>query len=501
MSERLTNHGHTLPSIADIAAIGVAMLLAVGGAERITQSDGDLFAHIAMGRWVIDSQAMPRASLFGDAALPTAFVAPAWGGATILAQLERIGGLSLVAAFIAALAGVTHFILAIYLRRRGGDAALVAVASAVGMVLAGTHWLARPHALSIAASASLLILMEGAGRRALVAIPALFLVWANVHGGWAFGLVILGCFTAGTVLEARLTRSPELRARSATLISALVLASLATFANPYGSSLHRAIVRTLTDPTVSGVIDEYRPPSWRDPGDLLFFVVLAVGALLLWRSRQRPSLASLLVMGVCTLFALRAGRNISLFGVTALPLLAVHLAPTAGQWWRNSSLAADLARYDSPLGAGRWASAALVLLLAVGVLHGRVGPLTVIQGDVSVERFPVRAVSALRVQGVAGRLLTTWTWSGYIPFAWPARRSFFDPLAFGPATVTSFGTMLLARDGWRDELNAGRLEVVLAPATLPLADSLLADPMWHTIFRDETAVVLRRTTSSRERRP
>lgn len=492
MSERSTNHGHTLPSIADIVAIGVAMLLAVGGGERITQSDGDLFAHIAMGRWVIDTQAIPRASLFGDATLPAAFVAPAWGAATFLALLERVGGLALVAAFTAALAGATHWALAHYVKRRGGDAALVAVASAVGMVLAASHWLARPHAFSIAASAALLILMEGGGRRAIVAIPVLFLLWANIHGGWAFGLVVLGCYTAGTVAEWGLTRTGDLRARAMTLIASSFLAALATFANPYGAELHRAIVRTLTDPTVSGVIDEYQPPTWRDPGDLLFFIVVVGGALLLWRSRRRPSLASLLVMAVCTLFALRAGRNISLFGVTAIPLLAAHLAPSATRWWRNSSLAADVARYDASRATGRWAGAALAVLLAIGVMHGRVGPVRIIQGDVSAQRFPVLGVAAMRAQDVPGRLLTSWSWSGYVPFAWPARRTFFDPLAFGPATVTSFGTMLLARDGWRRELDAHHIEVVLAPRSIPLADSLTRDPAWHTSYSDETGIVLQR---------
>ncbi len=492
VSERSTNHGHTLPSIADIVAIAVALLLAVGGAERITQSDGDLFAHIAMGRWIIDSQAIPRVSLFGDAALPTAFVAPAWGGATIFAFLERIGGLALVAAFTATLAGATHSALAIYMKRRGSDAALVAVASAVGMVLAATHWLARPHAFSIAAAAALLILMDGAGRRAIAAIPVLFLIWANVHGGWAFGLVILGCYTAGTVAESMLTRTGDLRARSMTLIASSVLAALATFANPYGAELHRAILRTLTDPTVSGVIDEYQPPTWRDPGDLLFFAVVISGAILLWRSRRRPPLPSLLVMAVCTLFALRAGRNISLFGVTAIPLLAAHLAPSVSRWWRHSSLAADIGRYDASRAAGRWASGAFALLLAIGAMHGRVGPVRIIQGDVSAQRFPVRGVAALRAQGVQGRVLTSWSWSGYVPFAWPARRTFFDPLAFAPATVTSFGTMLLARDGWRRELDAHQIEVVLAPRSLPLADSLMRDPSWRTSYSDDTAIALQR---------
>lgn len=496
--------GVTRPAIADLVAIAVMVLMVVAGGVRLTQSDGDLFAHIAMGRWILDLGAIPRGSLFGTAPSPAPFVAPAWGGATVFALLDRVGGLPLIAAFTAALAGATHGALASYWKLRGVPAALVVLASMLGMVLAATHWLARPHIFSLAASALLVILMEPRGRpalRPLVAIPALFFVWANLHGGWAFGLVILGGYTAGTLADAVVARSPEQRARGVALLGAMTVATLATFATPYGANLHIAIVRTLTDPAVSGVIDEYQPPSWREPGDLLFFALLGACAFLLWRSRRRLPQASLLVLAICTLFALRAGRNISLFGVTAWPLVASHLAPAATRWWRHSSLAADLARYDAPRGAGRWSAAVLTLLLIVGALRGRVGGASFTESEVDPRRFPVAAVEALRREGSNDGLLTTWSWSGYVPYAWPGRRTYFDPLAFQSATVSAFGTMLLARDGWRRELAANGIERVMLPPGVPLADSLRNDPAWRTAFQDETAIVMQQSPAARGRRP
>jgi len=76
----------------------------------------------------------------------------------------------------------------------------------------------------------------------------------------------------------------------------------------------------------------------------------------------------------------------------------------------------------------------------------------VIADSVDGDRFPVVAVNRLRAAGNQANTLTTWVWSGYVPFAWPGKRVFFDPLLFSPAILDRFGEMLLTRAGWRQQL-------------------------------------------------
>ena len=482
-------------------AISVAVVLLFAATTALTQSDGDLFAHIAFGREILTRQAIPDASVLGfapAAALP--LVAPAWGSAAILAMLDRMGGLTMVAAFTAVLAGATHGALASLLKRHRVDSVALLLASMLGVVLVSSHWLARPHAFSLATSALLIILLDRGTWKAAAAIPALFVLWTNLHGGWLFGIIVLSAWTLGTIVE-HLLDWPSAAARPwQPPALALALSLPATLANPYVLALHKAVLASLADASIGRVINEYQPPSFRNPSDLVFFVLLALTVLLMVRARRWPPLPWLFVMLLTTAFALRAGRNISLFGVTAWPLLTLHLAPEVSPWLRRFSVSASQGASPNDVRAcapaGRWSAAVFALLLLLGAMGGRVAGATLIDGRVDPRRFPVEAARRLRADSISGSLLTTWTWSGYVPYAWHGRRTFFDPLSFSARTLDSFGTMLLAQPGWRGELDAHAIEWVMVPASVPLGDSLRHDAAWSTWHEDSTALVLHRVAAT-----
>src|SRR5262249_39320806 len=76
-------------------------------------------------------------------------------------------------------------------------------------------------------------------------IPLLFVVWANLHGGFVIGLAYLAYLA---VTE-----------RQAIWLKILALSGLATFVNPYGPMLYVEIARTLFDSQLHWQIVEWRP--------------------------------------------------------------------------------------------------------------------------------------------------------------------------------------------------------------------------------------------------
>jgi hypothetical protein len=130
--------------------------------------------------------------------------------------------------------------------------------------------------------------------------------------------------------------------------------------------------------------------------------------------------------------------------------------------------------------------------LLLGALHGKAAGRSLIADSVDANRFPVVAVDRLRAAGNQANTLTTWVWSGYVPFAWPGKRVFFDPLLFTPAILDRFGQMLLTRPGWREQLAKSEVGTVVLPPGVPLADSLALDIGWTQWHRDGTAVVFLR---------
>jgi hypothetical protein len=468
----------------DLVAVIVMALFAFAEGVALTQSDGDLFAHIRLGQISLAQGNIPSGSVLGFSFTAGA-VYPAWLAAVWFAALYRWGGLALIVATTAIVAGVAHGAAAVLFRRHGVEFRSSLVASLLGLALASSHWLARPHEFTLLFSALLLLLLETSEKWVVPACGLLFLFWANLHGGWAFGLVILGCYAAGDVLEWWGSGDRDFwRSRLQRDLLALGFAAIATFGTPYGARLHRAVLSTLSDRSVATLINEYQPPGLSALPDILFFIVLTLSVLAMVATRRRPSSPRLLALLATTAFALRAGRNIALFGLVGWPLIALHVLKRATP--------ADAEAKRAGTGLQRVGIVAIpfaLFLLVLGALHGSVGGRELIANSVESDRFPVVAVNRLREAGNSDRTLTTWVWSGYVPYAWPGKRVYFDPLLFSPAILDRFGQMLLTRAGWREQLASSAISVVVLPRGVPLADSLTTDIDWTQWHRDGTATV------------
>ena len=476
----------------DLVAVIVMALFAFAEGVALTQSDGDLFAHIRLGQIILGGSTIPPTSVLGFS-FGAAAVYPAWLAAVWFAVLHKIGGLALIVATTAVVAGVAHGAVSSLFRRRGMTSRANLLASLLALALAASHWLARPHEFTLLFTALLVVLLETQGTWVAIACGFMFLLWGNLHGGWAFGLVLIACYVAGDALEL-VGSSDRLAWRSRLTRDSLALSfsALATFCTPYGFRLHQAVLSTLSDRSVATLINEYQPPGLSALPDILFFGVLALSVLAIVGSRRRPSFPALLAIVVTTFFAFRASRNIALFGLVAWPLIALHLLkPRVAEMGSdpNSSLDTTGIRLHR---IGLVAVPFACVLLVLGTFHGRVAGRSVIADSVDGDRFPVVAVNRLRAAGNQANTLTTWVWSGYVPFAWPGKRVFFDPLLFSPAILDRFGEMLLTRAGWRQQLTKSDVGVVMLPRGVPLADSLARDIDWTLWHRDETAVVFLR---------
>ena len=193
------------PSAADLIFLVIAPLTAIFGSVKLTQSDGDLAAHIRMGETILATGRLPTYSLASYTAPADPMVAHAWLSEIIFALLFRLGGLPLLSMATGIVIGVTHGAIALFLRKRGADPRWAIVAALLSFSLASTHWLTRPHLFSIVGAALTLFLLESDRPRRLIYALPLFALWANLHGGWLFGLVMIGAYIAGDLAEAALS--------------------------------------------------------------------------------------------------------------------------------------------------------------------------------------------------------------------------------------------------------------------------------------------------------
>ncbi len=184
----------------------------------------------------------------------------------------------------------------------------VAAFIAVGMF---AHPTARPTwvALALPAAMALLAFRDTFGRVVACGCVALELVWANAHGSFPLGVVLLAAAAwAGAV---------DRRRRLATTIAAAAV----TLVNPYGLRLHALVLDYLVASPGHGVGDlgpivEYAP-LW----DARYFAVNSVAAMI--------ALAGLVLLAVLTVRG-AAHRARSVLVLVLVPLAVVHarFAPT-----------------------------------------------------------------------------------------------------------------------------------------------------------------------------
>src|SRR5260370_34276134 len=97
-------------------------------------------------------------------------------------------------------------------------------------------------------------------------LPASMLLWVNLHGGWLFGMALLGIYTLAAFVESVRLRDAfaAIRAghRARAMAVAWVASAVATLVNPFGWRLHGDVYRFLVDRSLLNRISEIRSPEF-----------------------------------------------------------------------------------------------------------------------------------------------------------------------------------------------------------------------------------------------
>jgi len=429
-----------------LAAAGFT--LAVGFAT----GDPDTYWHLASGQWMLDHREILRTDIFSSTVTGQPYSVGEWLGEIVLTLVFNAGGWAGLAIFRAFLVAIAAFFLA-RLSRRGGAPLIAALLIVIwALVVSKTRWTDRPAIFTFVLFPVVLDLLycaRAGSRRALVAIPPLILLWANLHGGYAIGIALVVAFTA----EAALVRRRDLVPFAVILGAAIAL----SFIDPETFGVAGAAGHALAPPRF---ISEEAPPDVLEASGFVFaaFVLAAVGVALLYGGAL---LDALLLIPLLWL-ALTAQRHLVFFVFAATPLIA---AGAARAYARLMPRRAPLRPLPDP------AAAALAILLAIGALVSAVSAPTV--PDESA--YPAAAVPALKAG--SGTLLNEYDWGGYLISRVPERKVFVDGrlFPFYPAVLRDYRDAVELRSNWRDVLARYDVREVLLRPGKALAVALRED--------------------------
>ncbi|HUQ17203.1 MAG TPA: hypothetical protein VM070_05400, partial [Candidatus Saccharimonadales bacterium] len=456
-------------SLFPIAAAATAFSLAVG----FPAADPDTYWHLASGQWMIEHREILRADVFSATIAGRSYALGEWLGEVVLAAAFGVGGWPGLVLLRSTLVAIAAFCAARIARRGGGSAAAAAIVLGVGFVATRSRWIDRPALFTFVLFAVVLDLLFAAragSRRALIAVPPLLLLWANLHGGYVVGLALVGAFAA----EALLLRRPVARA----FLLVLALSTIVTFADPETFGLGGAAGHALAPPRF---IREEAPPDVLEASGAVFALFLAgvLGVAIL----RGAGLLQVLLLAPLIWLALSGQRHLAFFLIAALPLLADGLAAplhVATRWVASRALS----RYRPPASAAALGVAALVIAAVASAVAVPTGP--------DERRYPVGALPALA--SGSGLVLNEYDWGGFLILRAPGRPVFIDGRLFpfeSAGVLEAYREAVELRPGWREVLDRYAVRQVLLRPDRPLTVAL-RDSGWTVQAEDAQFVLLGR---------
>ena len=498
----------TLPRL--VTAITFLALFAM--AMRVS-ADTDTWWHLRTGQWIVEHRAVPATDPFSHTRAGAAWLIPGWiVQVPMYALFAWLGyaGLNLFTAFFILLAFVF-----VYLACEGHP-----LARAFTLVLAAAasalYWSARPQIVSFALAAIfayILWLYRWRGVNRLWVLVPLMALWANAHGGFAIGFILIGLTLAGQALslagrwlQRRAAPAEGLEpapgdqgARGLAWLAGIGLAcALAVMVNPAGPVMLLYPFKTVSIGVLQDFIQEWQSPNFHLRQAQPFLWLLFATAAVVIAARRRANLTDLLLVGGVAYLGFFSARNVALLAIVAPPVLTHHLAEGWGDFTARYPAWGRRLRVSSapPRGLALAVNWILLVVVALAALAKAALALPSAANQAELAKtVPIGAADFVRRTHPAGKLFNSYNFGAYLTWAlYPDYPVYVDGRTdlYNEAFLREYLDVSLGRPGYGATLEKYGVNLVLVEANSILSDRLSESAGWREAYRDALAVVYER---------
>ena len=428
-------------------------------------NDGDTSWHLAAGRLILDTRAVPGSDPFSFTAAGQPWTAHEWLAEVTMAAAFRAASWGGVAVLGASAVGALLLLLGAELHRRLSSRH-VALALALVLAVLAPFTLARPHVFAwplLAGWTILLLRAREAHRAPPLASAMLMIVWSNLHASFVMGLGLVAVFALEALVE-ETGRGRALRGWATFGILSLASALL----TPHGL---QGLLYPLQVSSMKALpmIMEWRPTTFAQ--DATFLAVVTGTALLLLLRRVRVPLVRALLLAGLLYLAMSHVRHQPLVAILGPLLLAEPLSRRSGHEPRPLPAWLSIA-----FGLGVLLLAAVRIPLSLPRSDSASNPVT------AIAHLPtaLRSRPVLNSYGFGGPLIL----AGIRPFIDGRGDMYGDAFMFEHGRVIDGDPAAFARDvrrwgiGW----------TILEPHA-PLVRLLDNSPDWRRAYADQWAIV------------
>jgi hypothetical protein len=463
----------TLPRLWAFLAVGLPVLAAL----IANLPSVDLTYHLRAGAGILAGNGIPSVDTWTFSAAGTPWTDQQWGAQVILAGVYQVAGWTGLVILRAALIGVIFGCLFLIGLRRGLGMRRAAWLTLAAFVISAVALGLRPQLIGMALFAIVLVLVTD--RRAhpnrLWAIPLIVLVWANIHGSFFLGPLVLGLAWLEDLHDG--VSGPH------RVLLIAVVSAAAACVTPFGPAVWVYALGLSTNPEVTARITEWQPTSLRSiPGILFFGSALAVVVLIARRGRITPwpTLAWLAVFFLIGAYAIRGVAWWPLGAVAAIAGVLVT-GPVVDPE-RPEALGSPLMRRLNLVVAGAIVVAGIALLPVWRPIEpGLEAP----AGVVGIA--PPGITSALRAEArPTDRLFNPQPWGSWFEFALPDLPVAIDSRIelFPAATWDTYENIVVGGEDWAAQLDGWGVTMIVVEARETAMADRLAAAGWRSVYAD-----------------
>ncbi|MEJ2745806.1 MAG: hypothetical protein P8123_09005, partial [bacterium] len=444
-------------------------------------ADPDLWGHIRFGSDIIERGAIPRFDGYSYTAYGRPWINHEWVAELIFAWLFRQWGRH----GIVALRLIGLIILGVMIRRlqKGDSCSLEWRTIAAWLIISTVSYglCFRPQLFSYFFFTLLLLLLTRKPKGYAVGIVAIFLVWANAHGGFIVGLGAVALYSIAACVNALR------KGRLYEVVPALILfaASVAvTLVNPYGVTFWSFLYDSVS--MSRAYILEWAPIPL-DVSSFMDFKALAVIVILSAVISRRPKTGWLLGLTIlCGIASIKHNRHMPFFAIAAAFFLPDHL---------NGMME----RIHDPFGGFSkkalhpltlpYLIVSICILTAIPLYRGR----SAFFLYVSPYQYPVAAVRWMKEQRIGGNCAVFFNWGEYL--IWHLHDESKVSIDGRYETVYPVRVIddnfdfFFAGDEWRNLIDRYPTELVLVHPLNPVSPLMAKLSDWALVFGSDTSLL------------
>lgn len=479
------------PAFSDVIFI-IAFLLALASGPQMLSIDSDLGRHLTLGNYILDNRVVPIHDIlsFTKTGLPRPPYE--WLSQVIFAITYRLLNLDGVILLTATIIAITFSFLYKSSSQRSGSPIIAILITFLAMGASTIHWLPRPHIITFLLLAIWIEHLEkiatGNTEKSIYLLPILMLFWANLHGGFIFGILTWIAYLTGWIWE--FLQGKRNWQIGKNLLLTGVLSLVATIITPDLWHNWHAVLNNRSAFILNRTVETMRP-KLTDPSILPYTLFFMLVIFFFATSRNTIKASYLFLLIGLGIMSLLMARNIPLFVIAGTPILSTIANNYLSKYKSWKQIDKRFSGFETNTYRPVWpVTVILIAIVYFSIFNFKRGH-TFFDFDKTV--FPVDAAAFIHENPQQGNMFNEFNWGGYLLFElYPQNKVFLDSQTdfYGESLLREYDQIISTRGNWIALLDKYQLEWAVIPPASPLAASLQNELDWNIVYKDSTATIL-----------